>query len=99
VRPALFRTRPASTAAGGFLFPGAPVRTAAASSALVAPTRENPVSERYFTRREAADFMRVAERTVDRLLAEGRLKALRIGRSVRIRLSDVESFLAATPAR
>ena len=51
--------------------------------------------ERYFTRREAADHLRIGERTVDKLVASGKLKVRRIGRSVRIKLSDIESFLAA----
>jgi excisionase family DNA binding protein len=47
------------------------------------------------TRREAAEFLRTTERTVDRMTRSGRLKSFRLGRGVRYWLADLEAMLAA----
>lgn len=44
---------------------------------------------------EAAQLMGVCQKTVYNLVRAGKLPAKRIGRSVRIRLSDLENFLAS----
>ena len=43
--------------------------------------------------------MHVSTRTVRRLTGSGALRALRVGRSVRLRVEDIERFLAAGEAR
>lgn len=49
----------------------------------------------YLTRREAADYLGVSERTVDRYIATSKLHADRVGpRLIRIPLSSIEAFLA-----
>jgi len=47
------------------------------------------------TRREAARFLNVSERQVWNLQNDGRLPHVRIGRSVRFRVTDLEAFIAA----
>lgn len=42
------------------------------------------------TRQEAAQILMVSDRTVDRLISDGKLRATRVGRAVRILLSEVE---------
>lgn len=50
--------------------------------------------ERYLTRAEAAQLLRMSERTVDRLADDGLLPRLRPrGRTVRFRASDVRAVL------
>ncbi len=46
--------------------------------------------------REAADSLGVCERVVWQLVKDRRLKAIRIGRSVRIPVSELERFVAGT---
>lgn len=50
---------------------------------------------RVATRREAADYLRCTERTLDRMTRAGRLKSFRIGRCVRYWVSDLDALLAA----
>jgi excisionase family DNA binding protein len=48
-----------------------------------------------WTKRETADFLKVTERTVDRLRASGRLPAQTLGaRGVRFLAADVAALLA-----
>jgi excisionase family DNA binding protein len=44
-------------------------------------------------RKATAEAMSVCVRTVDTLIASGELPCIRIGRSVRVRLSDIEKYL------
>ena len=44
---------------------------------------------------EAAEQLRLSERTLWRLLKTGELRSIRIGRQVRIRPVDVEAFVHA----
>jgi excisionase family DNA binding protein len=46
-----------------------------------------------FSRREAADALRVSLRTLDYLLAQGKLHGRRIGRRIVIPRSEVEKLL------
>ena len=46
-----------------------------------------------FSRREAADALRVSLRTLDYLLAQGKLSGRRIGRRIVIPKSEVEKLL------
>jgi excisionase family DNA binding protein len=49
------------------------------------------------TRAEAAQYLRVSDRTVSRLIRKGQLPASRIGRAVRIRQSDLLEMLNGKP--
>ena len=49
--------------------------------------------ERLLTVREVAERLRVHPITVRRHIKAGRLQAVRVGRSVRVRESDLEAFL------
>lgn len=48
---------------------------------------------RYLTVAEVAHDMRVSTMTVYRLIKSGELSAVRVGKSYRIRLTDLDSFL------
>lgn len=41
----------------------------------------------------AAEMLAVSVRAVERLLADGRLRSLKVGRLRRIRISDVEAYV------
>jgi len=43
---------------------------------------------------EVADLLRVSRMTVYRLIKEGQLKALRVGRNYRLREDDVDEYLS-----
>ena len=47
------------------------------------------------TRQEAAHSLAISLRALDRLLAVGELRAVRIGRSVRVDPRDLSAFLAS----
>ncbi|HSL14812.1 MAG TPA: helix-turn-helix domain-containing protein [Actinomycetota bacterium] len=51
-------------------------------------------SDRLMTVAEVAATMRVSNMTVYRLIKSGDLPALRVGRSYRVRESDVEKYLS-----
>jgi excisionase family DNA binding protein len=59
------------------------------------------VNDRIYCRREASDYLRVSEKSIDRWMRAGRLKSYRIGRSVRFRKSDLDAAMqpAAGAAR
>lgn len=58
-------------------------------------TRNYPVSETPLsTVTEVAKRFAVAERTVRRWIADGRLEALRLGRAVRIEEAAIDDFLS-----
>lgn len=50
---------------------------------------------RFLTVQEVADLMRVSSMTVYRLIKSGDLRAVRVGRSFRVRQADVDSYLEA----
>jgi excisionase family DNA binding protein len=55
-----------------------------------------PMERRVATRREAADYLRVTERYVDKLRHDGRLKSFKIGKGgVRFWLSDLDALMGA----
>ena len=64
------------------------------------PTIGSQVSERSFTEarlltvNEVADLLRVSRMTVYRLIKEGDIAALRVGRSYRLREDDVDDYLS-----
>jgi excisionase family DNA binding protein len=49
---------------------------------------------RLMTVNEVADLLRVSRMTVYRLIKEGDMKALRVGRSYRLRVDDVDDYLS-----
>lgn len=49
---------------------------------------------RLLTVQEVADMLRVSNMTVYRLVKAGELRALRVGKSYRLREDDVDAFLA-----
>ena len=51
-------------------------------------------SPTFFRVNEAAAVLQVSSKTIRRLIARGDLKAIRIGRSVRIHSSEIESLIA-----
>ena len=55
-------------------------------------TSSKPASV-FFTVREVAESVRLSERQIRRLIADGDLAVHRIGRAVRISASDLEQFL------
>lgn len=55
-------------------------------------------NSRIWTRREVSDFLKIPERSVDRIREQGRLPCLRIGRRVRFNEADVRALLD-TPGR
>lgn len=48
---------------------------------------------RFLTVQEVADLMRVSSMTVYRLIKSGELRAVRVGRSFRVRQEDVDGYL------
>lgn len=46
-----------------------------------------------YTKREAADRLKISVRTLERLLASGNLRAYNVGRSVRISEEQLETYL------
>ena len=57
-----------------------------------------PTTDDLLTRTEVARYLRVSDRTVSRLVRKGQLPASRIGRTVRIRQSDLLDMLAGKPS-
>jgi excisionase family DNA binding protein len=56
---------------------------------------DRPFTEaRLLTVNEVADLLRVSRMTVYRLIKEGDMAALRVGRSYRLREDDVDSYLS-----
>lgn len=51
---------------------------------------------RFLTVQEVADLMRVSSMTVYRLIKSGELRAVRVGRSFRVRQEDVDGYLEAS---
>lgn len=56
-------------------------------------TEQLPVAERLLTKRQSATRAAVCERTIGYLIATGKLRAVRIGRAVRIDPRDLEAFI------
>ena len=60
---------------------------------LATPQAPADATDDLLTRAEVARYLRVSDRTVSRLIRAGELPALRIGRAVRIRQSDLLEML------
>jgi excisionase family DNA binding protein len=52
------------------------------------------MSQRLLTAAEVAEDLRVSTMTVYRLIRRGELPAVRVGRNYRVRLADLEAYLA-----
>lgn len=63
----------------------------------VTPQAPAPSPDDLLTRAEVAQYLRVSDRTVSRLIRTGKLPASRIGRAVRIRQSDLLNMLNGKP--
>jgi excisionase family DNA binding protein len=57
-------------------------------------TKRPFIEARLLTVSEVADLLRVSKMTVYRLIHEGQMSALRIGRSYRLREDDVDDYLS-----
>ena len=58
-----------------------------------------PTDDRFLIVQEVAELMRVSTMTVNRLIDAGELRAARVGRSLRLRATDVDALLDAGVAR
>ena len=65
---------------------------------LATPQVPAPATDDLLTRAEVAQYLRVSDRTVSRLIRTGQLPASRIGRAVRIRQSDLLDMLDEKPS-
>ena len=52
-----------------------------------------PTADRFLTVQEVAELMRVSTMTVYRLIKAGDLRAARVGRSYRVRSTEVDAYL------
>ncbi len=57
---------------------------------------ETPQGDRLHTVAEVAEHMRVSNMTVYRLIKAGAIAAVRVGKSYRIRQSDLDAYLDAS---
>ncbi len=57
------------------------------------PKAPDTAVEPLITYREAAEILGVTERTVSSLVKEGKLRAVRFGRSVRFDPADIRAFI------
>ena len=61
----------------------------------VIPLSVHYTGAQFLTVGEVAGVLRISNMTVYRLISSGQLPAVRVGRSYRLRLEDVDSYLAA----
>lgn len=60
----------------------------------VAAAQHSRMADRLLlTRREAAERLGVSERTIDRLIASGRLPLVHVERAARLRVSDLDAYI------
>ncbi len=60
------------------------------------PLAQSHARARFVTVAEVAELLRVSTMTVYRLIKAGRLPAVRVGKSYRVREDDVDRYLAST---
>ncbi len=63
------------------------------------PREGQPSIPLLVTRREAASLLNIGVRTLDFLMREGELPAVRIGKAVRLRTRDLEDYCASKAGR
>ncbi len=56
---------------------------------------QSSATARFLTVQEVADLMRVSTMTVYRIIKSGELPAVRVGRSFRVRDTDVDTYLGS----
>lgn len=61
-------------------------------------TNTTPSQQIYFTKQEAAEYLRFSPRAIDSLLARGELKAFRPGRKLLFRREDLDAFVQRHPS-
>jgi excisionase family DNA binding protein len=49
--------------------------------------------DKLLTKRQAGDVLQVSARTVDRIRAMGKLKAVKVRGSIRFRVADLENYI------
>jgi excisionase family DNA binding protein len=54
---------------------------------------EFPLNEKILTVPQVAEYLQMAESTVYGWVQQGKLRGIKLGRSVRIKLSDLQRFL------
>jgi len=59
----------------------------------------SPSGPRFLTALEVAERMRVSKMTVYRLIRSGKLPAVRVGKSFRVREEDVDKYLDSSYVR
>ena len=59
------------------------------------PSKYDAATRPFFTVPEVAAYLQISARTIYRLIDDGELPVHRIGRSVRISVSDLEQFVRA----
>jgi len=52
-----------------------------------------PDEDRYFTKREAADYLRLCTRTIENMVARGQIPTYRIGVKLLFRKSELDTFV------
>lgn len=66
------------------------------SAAQTAPSKASPPAQHFLTQREAADFLRLSERTLERYRRTGTGPAfVKLGRRVVYRIADLTAFTEA----
>lgn len=55
--------------------------------------REPRVTNQYISQADAAELIGVTDRTIRNMLADGRLRGYRIGRTVRLKRAEIEAAL------
>lgn len=58
------------------------------------PSHGGPLSKKLLTRHEAAVVTSLSVRSIDRLIASGRLKVIKFGKSVRIPPASIDQLIA-----
>jgi excisionase family DNA binding protein len=82
-----------STKSTGRADPGTTDPLAAKNITAEHPCAEALTSRRFLTVKEAAAYVKVSELTIRRAIREGRLKAYKIGRQIRIDEADLIDFM------
>lgn len=65
-------------------------QVAASRARNTAPQAAFPREPNLFTRREAAEYLKISDRSIDTYIKAGRLKCSRVGRQVRITREELE---------
>ena len=53
-----------------------------------------PDERQYFSKAEAANYLNVVDRTIDRFRAEGKLPCVRLGQNLRFRRAELDALIA-----